>query len=467
MALSLHSQVDLVAAFSFLGFVLISIPLYWHWQAWNVGCILYIFWVGGQCLFQGINMLIWKDNVINSAPVWCDIFVRFYIGASIGLCCASLVINRRLYLIATSAVVNVRYEDKVRRIMVDLLIGLGIPVLAMAVFWFYQGHRFDIIEGIGCVEAYPNTWLAIILYFAWPFFIGIISACYCYKTLKAFLARRKEFSQLMSSNEHLTYNRYFRLMGLAALDILFTIPLTVYNIASNYKQNYYPWRGFADLHSNFGRVDQYPAVIWRADPQAVSILNFRVWTPVACALAFFMCFGFANEAIKHYKKVLAALGIKIDRNTTNSPSADARSFAYALSLFVCFWRALTSQCLLGVACRSRTPGSARTPVTPSFVKPLPRRDSLESFYTSDASTRESAVCLDHKASSLSGRSAGSSTFLAEAEDATLSPIAPPVPSTPLPSHVDLPKPAAAHIRRSSQHEFDDMFESIAVGPDMV
>ena len=110
--------------------------------------------------------------------------------------------------------------------------------------------------------------MALGLYFIWPIVIGGVSAMYCVMTLKAFFERRKRFSELMASNEHLTCNRYFRLMGLAALDVLFTIPLTTYNIINNYKQDFYTWRGFADLHSNFGRVDQYPAVIWRADPQA-------------------------------------------------------------------------------------------------------------------------------------------------------------------------------------------------------
>ena len=87
--------------------------------------------------------------MINSAPVWCDIckffphfshsflksassVIRFYISASIGVCSASLVINRRLYLIATMSNVSVRYEDKRRKLICDLSIGLGIPVLAMA-----------------------------------------------------------------------------------------------------------------------------------------------------------------------------------------------------------------------------------------------------------------------------------------------------------------------------------------------
>ena len=41
--------------------------------AWNVGCVVYIFWIGGECLINFINMMIWRDNAINVAPVWCDI----------------------------------------------------------------------------------------------------------------------------------------------------------------------------------------------------------------------------------------------------------------------------------------------------------------------------------------------------------------------------------------------------------
>ena len=41
--------------------------------AWNVGCVLYIFWVGGQCLIQFVDLIVWRDNAINVAPVWCDI----------------------------------------------------------------------------------------------------------------------------------------------------------------------------------------------------------------------------------------------------------------------------------------------------------------------------------------------------------------------------------------------------------
>ncbi|KAI1790868.1 putative fungal pheromoneG-protein-coupled receptor [Ganoderma leucocontextum] len=426
MALSWYSQVDIIAAFSFLGFILISIPIYWHCVAWNVGCVLYIFWVGGQCLFHTINVLVWKDNVINSAPMWCDIFIRFYIGASIGVCSASLVINRRLYHITTVSTVSITRADKWRKIIVDLSIGLGIPVLAIVVFWFYQGHRFDLIEGVGCIEAYPNTWLALILYFIWPLAIGLVSAIYCILTLKSFLNRRKSFCELMASNEHLTFNRYFRLMGLAAVEVMFTIPLTIYNIVSNFKQDPYPWRGFADLHSGFGRVDQYPAVVWRADPQVVSIINFRLWAPIACALTFFLFFGLSEEARKHYRMAVSAVAQRMGVRTSER-STDIGSSA------------------------SKTGSSGRATI-PTFVNRAARRTSLDSVYSDDLSTSDSAIGLDNKAPySLSGRSTGSSTLLEEAQDTIPAPIVPPVPRLPPLPHIALQKPPAAYSPTYSQH----------------
>lgn len=101
-------------------------------SAWNVGCVLYIFWCGTQCLIQFINMTIWRDNVIVWVPVWCDIVTRFRIASSIGICTASLIINRRLYKIATISIVSMTNSDKKRMIYVDLAIGLIPSILVVA-----------------------------------------------------------------------------------------------------------------------------------------------------------------------------------------------------------------------------------------------------------------------------------------------------------------------------------------------
>ena len=83
-------------AFSFLGFVLATLPLAWQLEgtvfvnfscfgtfnthltnicnpAWNVGCSLYGFWSGLACLIQFINHYAWRHTARNIAPVWCEI----------------------------------------------------------------------------------------------------------------------------------------------------------------------------------------------------------------------------------------------------------------------------------------------------------------------------------------------------------------------------------------------------------
>ncbi|KAJ7023533.1 hypothetical protein C8F04DRAFT_181382 [Mycena alexandri] len=50
-------------------------------------------WSAFACLNQFVNSVVWANDSINRAPVWCDISIRITLAAS-------LCINRRLYQIA-------------------------------------------------------------------------------------------------------------------------------------------------------------------------------------------------------------------------------------------------------------------------------------------------------------------------------------------------------------------------------
>ena len=63
----------LLPVFFFLSFILVLIPLPWHLQAWNTGTVMYMIWTAIACLNQFVNGVVWRDNAINYAPVWCDI----------------------------------------------------------------------------------------------------------------------------------------------------------------------------------------------------------------------------------------------------------------------------------------------------------------------------------------------------------------------------------------------------------
>ncbi|PCH39328.1 STE3-domain-containing protein [Wolfiporia cocos MD-104 SS10] len=308
-------QQNVVIAFSFIGFVLVNVPLYWHLEAWNTGCIIYIFWSGSQCLIQFINAVVWRDNVINWAPVWCDITSRYMLAASVGITTASLLINRRLYHIANITTIHLDAKDRRRMIVIDVSIGLGLPILQVLVYWFIQGHRFDIFEGFGCFYAIPNTILSWFLCDIWPIVIGCISAVYCVLTIRAFLRRRKQLSELVAANSNLDFNRYFRLMAIAAVEVCFTVPLGIYSMVQNATGYIYPWTGLANLHYQFSAVDQIPAFLWRADPQVAQGLAFTRWSFIGTALLFFALFGLAAEARKHYRDAYVAVCSRVGVRT--------------------------------------------------------------------------------------------------------------------------------------------------------
>jgi pheromone a factor receptor len=159
------------SVFSFAGFILVIIPFPWHLQSWNTGTCLFMAWTGLSCLILSINSMVWNGNAYNHAPVWCDISkastlilyggryilthhftiaaTRILVGAAVAIPAASLCINRRLYHIAcvksvthsraevrsryfaSHSVNNIPRRQRRRAIMVDLAIGIGLPVLEM------------------------------------------------------------------------------------------------------------------------------------------------------------------------------------------------------------------------------------------------------------------------------------------------------------------------------------------------
>jgi len=179
-------------------------------------------------------------------------------------------------------------------------IGLGIPILFVALYWFYEGQRYDIIEGLGCYADVPNTILHYFLQSIWPVVIGLVSSVYCVLTLRTFYRRRQQFKELIASGHQLTFSRYFRLMALSSTDILFTVPLGLLDIITDAQQPIYPWRGLSDIHFDFDNIPQVPAVEWLPSLISRESVYVSIWAPIVTAFMFFMFFGFAEEARKHY-----------------------------------------------------------------------------------------------------------------------------------------------------------------------
>ncbi|KAI0776716.1 pheromone A receptor-domain-containing protein [Trametes elegans] len=293
----------LLPVFAFLGFVVGLIPLTWHLQAWNAGTCAYMIWASLACLVQFINSIVWKDTTANIAPVWCDICTKFIIGAGVGIPASTLCINRRLYAITSVRSVSVTRDDKRRAVIIDLCISIGLPVLVMALHYVVQGHRFNIMEGAGCLPEIYNTPPSYPLVFMWPPLIGCVSFVYAFMTLITFLRHRIKFNDVISSSGGaMTVSRYFRLMLLSISEMVCTIPIGAYSIyINNAGVTLSPWISWADTHANFSHVEHVPAFIWRSNRPFLIAVVMGQWVYVFAAFLFFALFGFAEEARKHYR----------------------------------------------------------------------------------------------------------------------------------------------------------------------
>ncbi|KAI0311157.1 pheromone A receptor-domain-containing protein [Amylostereum chailletii] len=293
---------------SLLGAILVIVPFPWHLQAWNAGTCLYMFWTFVASINLFVNSIIWHDNAINWAPIWCDISSRLAVGAGVALPAASLCINRRLYSIASVKSVTVTRADKKRDVIIDLCIGLGIPFIEMVLQVIVSAHRFDIYEDIGCYPVTYNTPPAYALVVCWPLAIGLVSSCYCMLTLRAFFKRRAQFNEVISAHSALTVNRYFRLMAIAMVDVVLTVPISAFGIYLAASSNSIRrWISWDDTHFNYGEVDSIPAILWRSSKNGQISVELSRWSVVFSAFVFFAFFGFSMESRKNYSRVFRAV----------------------------------------------------------------------------------------------------------------------------------------------------------------
>ncbi|KAH6890865.1 pheromone A receptor-domain-containing protein [Coprinopsis sp. MPI-PUGE-AT-0042] len=307
---------------SFLGFVVSFLPLPWHLQAWNSGTCAYMVWTGTGCLILFINSLVWAGNISNPAPIWCDISSKIILGAGIAIPASILCISRRLYTIASSTTVSMTRRDKRNAVLVDLAIAVGIPVIVMALHVVVQGHRYDIIEDFGCFAVVYHTLPAYFLVYCWPTVLGCVSFVYSALTLRAFWKRRLQFAQVSSANSALNFSRYLRLMLLACIDMLVTVPMGVASVViGNAGVPLAPWISWEETHFDFARVAFYPAFFWRNAKFFSMGIELTRWLFPVSAFVFFALFGFASEARKNYAKAfwfaMKPFGIKPHPATPN------------------------------------------------------------------------------------------------------------------------------------------------------
>jgi len=290
--------------FAFVAFFLCLIKFPMQFRAWNVGTHLLVVWVGLRCLMSGINSIIWSHNTVNWAPVWCDISIKFEIGVSIAIPATILCINRRLYLLASPTTIIPSKADKNRELIIDLVIGIGLPIIVMALTFLVQISRFTILEDYGCSAtlSYLPTWVFLVTVTIPPIILELIAGVYGCLSIRAFYKR----SKLNEIHNDLNPDRYIRLICFSAVDLLCGIPITVYYLFDNIKE-LVPFPGLTQEHIDISQIIQVPAVVWRAQTLSELSIELNRWITVFVAFVFFAILGFTKESRNSYRAILQSV----------------------------------------------------------------------------------------------------------------------------------------------------------------
>ncbi|KAF9447631.1 fungal pheromone STE3G-protein-coupled receptor [Macrolepiota fuliginosa MF-IS2] len=288
--------------FSFLAAVLVLIPLPWHWRARNIATVSLIIWLFLVDVVYGINSLIWNENVENAAPVWCDITSKIIVGASYALPLATLCICKHLEMVSSSRKVSFDYADRRHRMLFEAFMCFGLPAIFMALHYIVQGHRFDIFENTGCQAAVYISIPAILIIWLPQLLFSVVTMIYATIAIYHFIHRRLIFaSHIQNTDSALTTNRYLRLIAMAFTEMIWCTTLTSYNLYNNITGGLRPWTTWADVHSNFLRVDQFLEMAIPPDFRQVMMLFW--WAMPVSSFIFFIFFGFGEEARKEYIKI--------------------------------------------------------------------------------------------------------------------------------------------------------------------
>ena len=203
-----------------------------------------------------------------------------------------------------------------RRILLrDLPVVLTYTVYRLA--FIVQGHRFNILEDVGCYPAIVNTSLTYFLVTLWPIFIGIASLIFTAMNLHYTQCRRHALDSWMecTTSSLLTTSLYIRLVMLGFIALGLSFMASVRDMVSQITGRSVAWPGWDIVHADFGRVDQIPRTVWVGRGNYFGFgVELKRWVPVVCALAAFFVLGTTREAGERYrafgKTVLGLLGGK-------------------------------------------------------------------------------------------------------------------------------------------------------------
>ncbi|VDC05053.1 unnamed protein product [Peniophora sp. CBMAI 1063] len=286
-------------------------------QSWNLGLAILCFWLFVENLTGAINAIIWSDNADIKLYVYCDIVSHVQLIASVVKPMATLIITRRLYLVLSLQSVDLPDKAATRRnLVIEWTLGLVIPLLVAGPFYYIvQWPRFVVFEGFGCSNATDGSILSFLLIFSFKVIAPLISTLFYLPHIARIFYRQSRDMDLFNHSNDSSVSRtiYYRILALASVDILLTLPIGVVSIALNTAISlssgpvpFYP--GWTYDHTDWEPVAFTYADLLAQGTSTMAQNYFIQWTSPVLAFVVFGLFGVTAEARASYWRIVCAVG---------------------------------------------------------------------------------------------------------------------------------------------------------------
>lgn len=276
-------------------------PLSWQVEHANSGPVCLGFWVILLNLNNFVNAVVWRSDAINRAPVWCDVSSKLKLGGPLGLLAANVCVTRFLARVVNPNGKMITARDRRNRAIFDYGFSLGVPLAVMATHIVYQPLRFGIVRTLGCAFAFVLSWPALVLWMIWSPILAAIAASYAVYVVYQLLRHRRNFNKLLRKTDSaLTTSRFLRLALLSAAYSFFTLPLSIYQFVSVYKNSdgglqRYSWE---TVHWGY-----YHGTIFYAP--LTKKAGFDEYIAIISGILVVIFFGFSSESLSFYARLVS------------------------------------------------------------------------------------------------------------------------------------------------------------------
>ncbi|KAJ6566733.1 GPCR fungal pheromone mating factor [Mycena capillaripes] len=286
-----------LAATPFIASALVLVTFPHHWRVKNFATLSIIAWLCAYNFIYGIDAIIWDGNTDIVAPIWCDIVTKAMIGADTSIPCCCLCLARQLYHIACGMVPPQGWKERT----VEITLCWGFPTLIMALHYVVQGHRFDLLENLGCWPAVYYSWPSVIILTLSRWIPAVVALLYSTIAFFHICRKRLAFRSIMEKSEcSLTLPQYIRLMIMVVFLGTYNVALISVCAVDDYSDGLQPWISWSYVHEGFSYVGQYGY----GDPSLGArdwLYVFVFWSAIPLTgLLFFALFGIGEEARNDY-----------------------------------------------------------------------------------------------------------------------------------------------------------------------